>query len=127
VKALSENRILIVDDAKTNIDILVEALRHEYKLSVALDGAAALRSVKENAPDLVLLDIVMPGVDGYEVCRRIRSLPGGGRIAVLATTGWGQQADRMRSHESGFDAHLVKPVDPSALQAEMERATRARR
>jgi len=65
VKDLSESRVLIVDDAKTNIDILVEALRDEYKLSVALDGAAALRSIEKSAPDLVLLDIVMPGLDGY--------------------------------------------------------------
>jgi CheY-like chemotaxis protein len=60
------------------------------------------------------------------VCRRISALPDGDRIAVLATTGWGQQADRMRTHESGFDAHLVKPVDPVALQVEMELARRAR-
>ena len=73
VKDLSESRVLIVDDVKTNIDILVEALRDEYKLSVALDGAAALRSVEKNPPDLVLLDIVMPGLDGYEVCRQLRA------------------------------------------------------
>ena len=61
MKDLSESRVLIVDDVKTNIDILVEALRGEYKLSIALDGAAALRSVEKNPPDLVLLDILMPG------------------------------------------------------------------
>ena len=72
---LSESRILIVDDAKTNVDILVDALRDEYKLSVALDGAAALRSIEKNPPDLVLLDIVMPGIDGYEVCRQLRAQP----------------------------------------------------
>ena len=73
MKNLSESRVLIVDDVKTNIDILVEALRDEYKLSVALDGAAALRSIEKNQPDLVLLDIVMPGLDGYEVCRQLRA------------------------------------------------------
>ena len=73
MKSLAESRVLVVDDAKTNIDILVEALRDDYKLSVALDGAAALRSIENNPPDLVLLDIVMPGLDGYEVCRQLRA------------------------------------------------------
>jgi CheY-like chemotaxis protein len=63
VKDLSESRVLIVDDAKENIDILVNALRDEYKLSVALDGVTALRSVEKSPPDLVLLDIMMPGLD----------------------------------------------------------------
>src|SRR5262245_60524113 len=72
VKDLSESRILIVDDVKANVDILVEALRGDYKLGVALDGTAALRSVEKSPPDLVLLDIVMPGLDGYEVCRQLR-------------------------------------------------------
>src|SRR6185369_16849461 len=65
VKDLCESRVLIVDDAKLNIDILVQALRDEYKLSVALDGAAALCSIEKSTPDLVLLDIVMPGLNGY--------------------------------------------------------------
>ena len=73
MKDLSDSRVLIVDDVKTNVDILVQALRDEYKLSVALDGAAALRSVENSPPDLVLLDIVMPGLDGYEVCRELRA------------------------------------------------------
>ena len=73
MKELSESRVLVVDDVKDNIDVLVQALRDDYKLSVALDGAAALRSVEKSTPDLVLLDIMMPGMDGYEVCRQLRS------------------------------------------------------
>ena len=69
MKELSECRILIVDDVKANVDVLVQSLRNDYKLSVALDGQSALRSVEKSPPDLVLLDIVMPGIDGYEVCR----------------------------------------------------------
>jgi CheY-like chemotaxis protein len=84
VKDLSESRILIVDDARINIDVLVEALRGDYKLSVALDGTAALRSVEKNPPDLVLLDIIMPGIDGYEVCRCWRSLKTDQEIGVLS-------------------------------------------
>ena len=70
MKNFSESRVLIVDDIRANIDILVHALRNEYKLSVALDGSAALRSIEKNRPDLVLLDIMMPDLDGYEVCRQ---------------------------------------------------------
>ena len=81
MKDLSDSRILIVDDVKTNVDILVEALRDDYKLSVALDGAAALRSIEKSPPDLVLLDIVMPGLDGYEVCRQLRAQRGDARSA----------------------------------------------
>ena len=74
MKDLSESRVLIVDDVKANVDVLVHALRDQYKLSVALDGASALRSIEKNPPDLVLLDIMMPpGIDGYEVCRQIRA------------------------------------------------------
>ena len=76
MKELSDCRILIVDDAQANVDVLVNALRNEYKLSVAIDGEGALRSIEKSPPDLVLLDIVMPGIDGYEVCRRLRAAPG---------------------------------------------------
>ena len=83
VKDLSDSRMLIVDDAKTNIDILVQALRDEYKLSVALDGAAALRSIEKSPPDLVLLDIMMPGLDGYEVCRQLRAQEATREVPVM--------------------------------------------
>jgi len=120
--------VLVVDDNPESADSLAMLLRLAgVEVRTVYDGDACLSEITRHAPDVVLLDLGMPGVDGYEVCRRIRSLPGGARIAVLATTGWGQHADRMRSRESGFDAHLIKPVDPMVLQAEMERALRARR
>ena len=81
MKDLSDSRMLIVDDVKANVDILVQALRDEYKLRVALDGTAALRSIDRSAPDLVLLDIMMPDVDGYEVCRQLRARGGDARAA----------------------------------------------
>ena len=83
VKDPSESRILIVDDTKSNVDILVEALRDDYKLSVALNGESALQSVERSPPDLVLLDILMPGIDGYEVCRRLRAAPRTREIPVM--------------------------------------------
>ena len=75
MKKLSDCRVLIVDDAKSNLDLLVEGLKGEYKLSVALSGEMALKAVEKHPPDLILLDIVMPGMGGYEVCRRLREMP----------------------------------------------------
>ena len=72
MKQLSDCRLLLVDDAKANLDILVEGLRGDYKLSLALSGEMALSVAARTQPDLVLLDIMMPGMDGYEVCRRLR-------------------------------------------------------
>jgi CheY-like chemotaxis protein len=68
------------------------------------------------APHLAFLDLGMPEVDGYEACRRIRAQPGGETLIIIAQTGWGQQEDRQRTREAGFDHHMVKPLDPHALQ-----------
>ncbi|HYD58689.1 MAG TPA: PAS domain S-box protein [Burkholderiales bacterium] len=108
-------RVLIVDDnndAAAALELLLRSLGHETR--VAHDGAAALATAGEFAPDLVLLDIGMPGLDGYEVARRLRAL-GGRRFRLVALTGWGQEADRKRSEEAGFDQHLVKPLDVEEL------------
>src|SRR5262245_3915700 len=75
MKKLSDCRVLLVDDAKANLDILVEGLKDEHKLSLALNGEMALLIAGRTPPDLVLLDIMMPGMDGYEVCRRLRQMP----------------------------------------------------
>lgn len=79
--------------------------------------AEALEAVQVQAPEIVFLDIGLPGMDGFEVARQIRQLPGGEHILLLALTGWGQEEDRRRSKEVGFDHHFVKPVDPTALQS----------
>ena len=79
------------------------------------DGLQALRMAIEFRPDVVLLDIGMPGLDGYEVARRLRALKRERPLRIIAITGWGQEADRTRSREAGFDVHLVKPVDPTLL------------
>ena len=83
MKHLSECRILVVDDVKANVDVLVESLKDDYKLSVALNGESALRSVAKTAPDLILLDIMMPGIDGYEVCRQLRASQSTREIPVM--------------------------------------------
>ncbi len=109
-------RILVVDDnadAAESLAMLLELMGHEVSVAYngrdAVDAAAALR------PDMILLDIGMPELNGYDACERIRSQPWGRDIAIVALTGWGQEADRRRSQQAGFDRHLVKPLDPAAL------------
>jgi signal transduction histidine kinase len=109
-------RILIVDDnmdAAASLGLLLRLTGNDIR--TAHDGLDALRVAEEFLPDVVVLDIGLPKMDGYEVARRIRRAPWGEEMVLIAVTGWGQEADRHRSRESGFDHHLVKPVDPAAL------------
>jgi Response regulators consisting of a CheY-like receiver domain and a winged-helix DNA-binding domain len=84
-------------------------------IRTAHDGLEAMGVADEFRPDVVLLDIGLPKMNGYEAARRIRQQPWGERMFLIAATGWGQEADRHRSKEAGFDYHLVKPLDPAAL------------
>jgi CheY-like chemotaxis protein len=86
-----------------------------HEACAVYDGQQALVTALSFRPDVVLLDIGMPGLDGYEVARRLRTLKRGEPLRIIAVTGWGQEADRTRSREAGFDVHLVKPVDPTVL------------
>jgi CheY-like chemotaxis protein len=83
---------------------------------VANDGLAALSVLPRFRPDFVLLDIGMPGLDGYETCRRMRQMACGSDPVVVALTGWGQDDDKQRALSAGFDLHLTKPADPAALE-----------
>jgi two-component system CheB/CheR fusion protein len=94
--------------------MLLEAVGNQT--AVAPDGPAALEKMSAYEPDVVLLDIGLPGMSGYEVCRTLRDQPGGRRPVVIALTGWGQDEDRRKSAAAGFDGHLVKPVSLEALQ-----------
>ena len=88
-----------------------------HDVRVAYDGEAGVTAAQEFHPDVALLDIGLPkGLDGYEVARRIRSMPGLNRIPVVALTRYGRSEDRLRSGAAGFTAHLVKPVDPKELR-----------
>jgi CheY-like chemotaxis protein len=82
----------------------------------ACDGTAALELAEEFRPDVLLLDIGMPKLDGFEVARRIRQQPWGRQIVLAALTGWGQEEDKRRTRAAGFDHHFVKPVEPAVLQ-----------
>lgn len=115
----SAQRVLIVDDnrdAAETLSMLLEFMGSKA-VKVAHDGPAALAEMETFQPDVVLLDIGMPGMDGNEVARRIREQPRFASTRLVALTGWGQEEDRRRTQESGFDHHLTKPVDIAALQS----------
>ena len=121
-------RVLIVDDnvgAARLLSTLVSKLG-PHQVQVAHDGPAALAKVSEFSPDLVLLDIGLPGMDGYEVARTIRRLETGGDAQLVAVTGYGQEGDRRKSWEAGFDDHLVKPVSVNTLSQILSRGKRQR-
>ena len=85
--------------------------------SVVHDGAAALAEARRLRPDVILLDIGMPGMDGYEVCRALRAMPETRDAMIIAQTGWGQESDRQGAFEAGFDHHITKPISLDALNA----------
>jgi len=112
----AELRILVADDnqdAADTLSVLLEMMGHAVRH--VNDGEAAVKAAQEFDPHLVLLDIGMPKLNGYEACKRIRVLPGGSNRTLVAVTGWGQPEDRRSSNEAGFDHHLVKPLDLQAL------------
>ena len=109
-------RVLIVDDNNDVAVSLATALRTKgHEVHVARDGVEALEAAARIRPDLVLLDIGLPRLNGYDTCRRIREQPWGRQLTLVAVTGWGQDTDRRLSKEAGFDDHMVKPVDDTAL------------
>jgi CheY-like chemotaxis protein len=115
----ASQRVLVVDDNRDAADTLSMLLEFmgSKEVKVCNDGPAALAEMEAFRPDVVLLDIGMPGMDGNEVARRIRQQPQFAGTRLVALTGWGQDEDRRRTQESGFDHHLTKPVDIAALQA----------
>jgi CheY-like chemotaxis protein len=114
---LAIRRVLIVDDNRDSAEtlgLMVELWGHQVR--TAHDGPAALEMALADSPEIVLLDIGLPGMNGYEVARRMRGLDGLAGVKLVALTGYGGEADRQRSREAGFDRHLVKPVDPGTLE-----------
>jgi PAS domain S-box-containing protein len=109
-------RILIVDDSEDGAESLAMLLQlGGHETHKAHDGRAAIEAAERLRPDAVLLDIGLPIMNGYEVCSHIRKQPWGKDLLLVALTGWGQEEDRHRSREAGFDAHIVKPVDHDLL------------
>jgi CheY-like chemotaxis protein len=111
-------RVLVVDDnadSAESLSLLLELMGHTVR--TAHDGEEALEQAEAFRPELVLMDIGMPRMDGYEAARRLRQFPWAAGVVIVALTGWGQDEDKRRSEEAGFDRHLIKPVDPNALEA----------
>lgn len=113
-------RILLVDDTKTNIDVLVEALGGEYRLGVALSGQKALEYVEKNQPDLILLDVLMPEMDGFEVCRRLQSDSRTREIPIIFITAADSPADKNQGFDRGAVDYIVKPFDISEVKARVK-------
>jgi signal transduction histidine kinase len=109
-------RVVVADDNVDAADSLGMLLTFEgHDVTIVHDGEAAVAAIEQRRPDAVVLDLGMPGLDGLEVARRTRAMPGGGAVTLIAVTGWGQEADRLRTREAGFDHHLVKPADPTEV------------
>jgi CheY-like chemotaxis protein len=116
--AVTPRRVLVVDDnrdAAISMSMLLKYLGSDVR--VAFNGDEALAAIAEYKPAVVLLDIGMPGMDGYEVARRIREQSEFDDVTLIALTGWGQEDDRRRSQSAGFDHHLTKPADMGAIEA----------
>jgi putative two-component system response regulator len=111
-----KKKILIVDDARENIAILVETLKAEYKVVPALNGEKALKlASSENPPDLILLDIMMPGIDGHEVCRRLQADVSTKGIPVIFLSGKDSEDEKQKGIELGAVDYITKPIDPSVV------------
>jgi CheY-like chemotaxis protein len=115
-------RVLVVDDnvdsAKT-LSMVLDVMGHQTTL--ANDGLEAVRIAQDFQPEIVLLDIGMPKLNGYEACRQIREQAWATQVIIIAVTGWGQDEDRQRSKDAGFDMHLVKPLDPLVVERLMRK------
>jgi CheY-like chemotaxis protein len=114
-------RVLVVDDNRDGANALVRLLRcMGHEVAAAYDGRTALERAKVFEPGVVLLDLGMPGVDGFEVCEGLRAHTWTQRPCIVALTGWGREGDLVRTKNAGFDAHLVKPIDGDALVEVLE-------
>ncbi|HVV98825.1 MAG TPA: PAS domain S-box protein [Planctomycetaceae bacterium] len=116
-RAPGGRKILVVDDnrdAALSLAMMLRLMGHEVR--TAHDGVAGVETAAEFQPDIILLDIGMPRLNGYEAARKIREQPWGRNVTLVALTGWGQEEDRRRSEEAGFNSHIVKPVEPAALE-----------
>lgn len=120
-------RVLVVDDnvdAAHTLAMLVQLAGHDVR--IAYDGPPALTLAEAFQPQVVLLDLNLPAMDGYEVARKLREKPETQEVVLAAVSGWGQPEDRRRSKEAGFDRHYVKPVDPNIITKLLSDAQRGR-
>ena len=109
--------ILAVDDTPENLDVVRGLLAHEYTVKVAINGQTALKIVEKQPPDLILLDIMMPGLSGYEVCEQLKANPASKDIPVIFLTAMDQTTDESKGFELGAADYITKPVNPPILEA----------
>ncbi len=126
MKKLSDCRVLLVDDAKANLDILIEGLKSDHKLSLALNGEMALQVAARMPPDLVLLDIMMPGMDGYEVCRRLRQMPETAEVPIMFLSSLEEVQNKTRGFEAGANDYLTKPFEMLEVKARVRSLLKAK-
>lgn len=123
--SVARKRIIVVDDNDDQVESLALLLTMMgHTVSLATSGPEAIERAVEFHPDIMLIDIGMPGMQGHEVARRIRAMPGMEKVLLVAQTGWGGDIDRELSRQAGFDSHLVKPVTPALLEEVMRRLPR---
>ncbi len=120
MEELDKCTVLVVDDTETNVDILVEALGSEYEVSVAMDGESALETVKTELPDIILLDIMMPGIDGYEVCQRLKSDTKTADIPIVFLTAMTEVENKTKGFELGAVDYITKPFEVSEIKARVK-------
>lgn len=118
--ALPRYSILVVDDVKQNLDLLVETLSHDYEVAVAIDGESALDYLQHERPDLILLDIMMPGINGFEVCRRVKADPATQAIPVIFITARSEDEDEAAGLQVGAIDYLTKPISPPIVRARIK-------
>lgn len=112
--------ILIVDDMETNVDVLLNILSDQYEVSVALDGESAIEIALESKPDLILLDIMMPDMDGYEVCRRLQSMDETRHIPIIFVTAMNEMINETKGFDLGAVDYITKPISPPIVKARVK-------
>lgn len=120
MKELSDCTVLVVDDTEVNVDILMNALGESYDVSVAMDGREAIETVAEEAPDLILLDIMMPEMDGYEVCRRLKADERTAKIPVIFLTALTEIENKTKGFQMGAVDYITKPFEITEVQARVK-------
>lgn len=111
-------RVLLIDDNTDAAESLAQLLSLSgHDAQTAVDGPTGLRAAVEFKPEVIFCDLGLPGMSGYEVAKALRALPEGRAVVLVALTGYGQPSDREKTAQAGFDAHLVKPVDPAVIES----------
>ena len=118
---MAKKKILIVDDSEFNRDLVLQLLEEEYDIVVAMDGAEAIKKTEQEKPDLILMDLGMPVMDGWEATRRIKANGELKQIPVIAVTSHAMVGDEIQAREAGCDDYLPKPIDENELMRKIEK------